>query len=60
MDANALSVLLIFGMPTLATATGLYLLVRILSELQRLRRDLTMVNQGASQTDAEQASRIAT
>ena len=60
MDAGKLTILLIFAMPTLATATGLYLLVRILSELQLLRQDLGTVNQGASQTDTEQASRIAT
>jgi hypothetical protein len=53
MDAGTLSILLIFAMPTLAVATGLYLLVRILSELQLLRRDLRTVNQGASQTDTE-------
>jgi len=37
---GALTVLLIFALPTLAVGTGLYLLVRILGELQLVRRDL--------------------
>ncbi len=56
MDAGALTVLLIFALPTLAVGTGLYLLVRILGELQLVRRDLHALRprEGATPTPHEQ------